>query len=172
MPLDTSQQAFIIHPPPDFLQRHPALRHGSAALAQKYASKELVTDEMLQQVGQSLWQTLDVGPDLARARQQAGVRVLPLVVEGDDPARMHEAMTHMQGSLRAVFADVPAPTGAPQFLDAVERDVEVARGAIGVVLSREHIASLLIDNLNASVHVRAMLTDLFLIDQAMKVGPT
>jgi hypothetical protein len=36
------------------------------------------------------------------------------------------------------------------------------------VLSRERIASLLVDNLNASVHLRALLTDLFLIEQACK----
>lgn len=84
--------------------------------------------------------------------------------------RMHEAMTHMQGSLRAAFAVLPAASGAAHFTDAVERDVEVARGALGVVLSRERIGSLLIDNFNASVHVRAMLTDLFLIEQALKTA--
>lgn len=83
-------------------------------------------------------------------------------------ARMHEAMTHMQGSLRAAFADLPAQSGASHFTDAVERDVEVARGALGVVLSRRQIGSLLIDNFNASVHMRALLTDLFLIEQALK----
>jgi hypothetical protein len=84
--------------------------------------------------------------------------------------RMHEAMTHMQGPLRAAFAGLPAESGAAHFTDAVERDVEVARGALGVVLSRKHIGSLLIDNFNASVHVRAMLTDLFLVEQALKVA--
>ena len=43
-----------------------------------------------------------------------------------------------------------------------------SRGAIGLVLGRERISSLLVDNLNASVHVRALLTDLFLIEQALK----
>lgn len=85
--------------------------------------------------------------------------------------RMHEAMTAMQGSLRAAFAGLPGPSGAAHFTDAVERDVEVARGALGVVLSRQHIGSLLIDNFNASVHVRALLTDLFLIEQALKAPP-
>ena len=84
--------------------------------------------------------------------------------------RMHEAMTHMQGSLRAAFAGLPAESGAAHFTDAVESDVEVARGALGVVLSRSHIGSLLIDNFNASVHVRAMLTDLFLVEQALKAA--
>jgi hypothetical protein len=89
----------------------------------------------------------------------------------DTLARMHEAMTHMQGSLRAAFADLPAASGASDFTDAVERDVAVARGALGVVLSRQHIGSLLIDNFNASVHMRALLTDLFLIEQALKAAP-
>jgi hypothetical protein len=83
-------------------------------------------------------------------------------------ARMHESLTHIQGSLRAALAELPESAGVSHFTDAVERDVQVARGAIGMVLSRERIASLLVDNLNASVHVRALLTDLFLIEQALK----
>ena len=86
----------------------------------------------------------------------------------DTLARMHEALSSMQGSLRAAFTGLPEPAGVTHFTDAVERDVQVARGAIGVVLSRERIASLLVDNLNASVHIRALLTDLFLIEQALK----
>jgi hypothetical protein len=89
----------------------------------------------------------------------------------DTLERMHAALTDMQGALRATFADLPAASGASHFTDAVERDVQVARGALGVVLSRERIGSLLVDNLNASVHVRALLTDLFLIEQALKPVP-
>jgi len=54
------------------------------------------------------------------------------------------------------------------FLTALDRDASVARGAVGLVLSRAKISSLLVDNLNASVHVRALLTDLFLLEQALK----
>jgi hypothetical protein len=89
----------------------------------------------------------------------------------DTLARMHEALTDMQGSLRAAFVGVPATSGVTDFTDAVEEDVKAARGAIGVVLSRDRIASLLVDNLNASVHLRALLTDLFLIEQALKAAP-
>jgi hypothetical protein len=39
---------------------------------------------------------------------------------------------------------------------------------VGLVLSRDHIGSLLVDNLNASVHLRAVLTDVFLLEQALK----
>jgi len=55
-----------------------------------------------------------------------------------------------------------------QFLDAVRRDAAVAQGAIGLVLDRPAISSLLVDNLNATIHLRALLTDLFLVDQARK----
>lgn len=99
----------------------------------------------------------------AQGRQDdAGTELRPTL------ARMHEALTGMQGSIRAAFAGLPGPSGAQDFTDAVERDVLSARGAIGVVLSRQRIPSLLVDNLNASVHLRALLTDLFLIEQAGK----
>ena len=80
--------------------------------------------------------------------------------------QMHHALTAIQGLIGSGFAEVPAALGVGDFADAVERDVRSARGAIGLVLSRARIASLLVDNLNASVHLRALLTDLFLIDQA------
>lgn len=54
------------------------------------------------------------------------------------------------------------------FLDAVARDAAIARGAVALALRREGISSLLVDNLNASVHLRALLTDLFLIEQSLK----
>ena len=37
-----------------------------------------------------------------------------------------------------------------------------------LTLARSGISSQLIDNLNASIHVRALLTDLFLLDEALK----
>jgi hypothetical protein len=82
--------------------------------------------------------------------------------------RMHTALTGMQGSLWAAFSSLSPLTGARDFIDTVERDVLAARGAIGLVHSRVRISSLLVDNLNASVHLRALLTDLFLIEQALK----
>jgi hypothetical protein len=57
---------------------------------------------------------------------------------------------------------------AAAFLEAVTEDARKARGAIALVLSRPAISSLLVDNLNASIHLRALLTDMFLIEQALK----
>ena len=61
---------------------------------------------------------------------------------------------------------VPATVNA--FLDAVKQDAAKARGAIGLVVSRPAISSLLVDNLNASIHLRALLTDCFLVEQAFR----
>jgi hypothetical protein len=85
-------------------------------------------------------------------------------------SNMHHALTSLQGALDAGFAGTSVASGAGDFREAVERDIKSARGAIGLVLSRPHITSLLVDNLNASVHLRALLTDLFLIDQARKAA--
>jgi hypothetical protein len=86
-------------------------------------------------------------------------------------ARMHAALTGFEPVLRAMLA-VPggaAGQGLGDYLDAVCRDAAVARGAIALVLGRAVIPSLLVDNLNASVHLRALLTDVFLVEQAQKL---
>ncbi|MET0292446.1 MAG: hypothetical protein ABW136_08780 [Steroidobacteraceae bacterium] len=54
------------------------------------------------------------------------------------------------------------------FLDALAADARAARGAVALVLRKPAIPSLLVDNLNASVHVRALLTDVFLVEQSLR----
>lgn len=57
----------------------------------------------------------------------------------------------------------------PAFTSVVERDAESSLAAIEMVLGQDAISSQLIDNLNASIHLRALLTDLFLIDEILKL---
>jgi hypothetical protein len=54
------------------------------------------------------------------------------------------------------------------FIDVLDRDARSALAALRLVLAQRSISSQLIDNLNASIHVRALLTDLFLIDEVLK----
>jgi hypothetical protein len=54
------------------------------------------------------------------------------------------------------------------FIEVINRDASDARAAIQLVLAHPAIGSQLIDNLNASIHLRALLTDLFLVDEALK----
>jgi hypothetical protein len=50
----------------------------------------------------------------------------------------------------------------------IRRDAADALAAIELVLAQRSISSQVVDNLNASIHVRALLTDLFLIDEILK----
>lgn len=60
------------------------------------------------------------------------------------------------------------PKKGAAFFSAVDADGRVALAAIRLVLAREDISSQLIDNLNASIHLRALLTDLFVVDEVLK----
>jgi hypothetical protein len=54
------------------------------------------------------------------------------------------------------------------FRDVLEGDARAALAAIELVRAQRSISSQLVDNLNASIHVRALLTDLFLLDELLK----
>lgn len=54
------------------------------------------------------------------------------------------------------------------FIDVLDRDARSSLAAVRLVMAQPSISSQLIDNLNASIHVRALLTDLFLIDEILK----
>jgi hypothetical protein len=54
------------------------------------------------------------------------------------------------------------------FLAVLGRDSRDSLAAIELVLAQPVISSQLIDNLNASVHLRALLTDLFLLDEILR----
>ena len=54
------------------------------------------------------------------------------------------------------------------FIGVLERDARDAQAAAQMVLAQPSIGSQIVDNLNANIHVRALLTDLFLIDEILK----
>lgn len=54
------------------------------------------------------------------------------------------------------------------FLAVLDRDSHDSLAAIELVLAQPAISSQLIDNLNASIHLRALLTDLFLLDEILR----
>src|SRR5271169_4832092 len=55
------------------------------------------------------------------------------------------------------------------FFAVLDRDARDSLAAIELVLAQPALSSQLIDNLNASIHLRALLTDLFLIDEVFKL---
>jgi hypothetical protein len=54
------------------------------------------------------------------------------------------------------------------YMTVLDADARASLVAIQLVLAQATISSQLIDNLNASIHLRALLTDLFLVDEIMK----
>jgi hypothetical protein len=54
------------------------------------------------------------------------------------------------------------------FFAVLDRDARDSLAAIQLVLAQPAIGSQLIDNLNASIHLRALLTDLFLAGEILK----
>jgi hypothetical protein len=66
--------------------------------------------------------------------------------------------------------DVEGANEVEAFVAQVEHDVKRAAGVLALVRSRPAISSQLVDNLNASIHIRVLLTDLFLIDEVLKLG--
>jgi hypothetical protein len=58
------------------------------------------------------------------------------------------------------------------FFAVLQRDASDSLAAIDLVLAQSVIGSPLIDNLNASIHLRALLTDLFLLTEIAKIQRT
>ena len=77
------------------------------------------------------------------------------------------ALDGLAGALRGFVAEAslePATTWA-EVLDVVERDASDTLSALRRVAAQSSVSSQLIDNLNANIHFRALLTDLFLVDE-------
>lgn len=84
--------------------------------------------------------------------------------------RFDEALIGLGDSYRSlVHEEGRTPIAAYQaFLSVLTSDATSTQAALRLVLAQPGISSQLVDNLNASIHVRALLTDVFLIDEALK----
>jgi len=80
--------------------------------------------------------------------------------------QIEAALDGLPDAFRAAVKDDPdAPEGAWEDLVAVlESDASATLATIRLIASRTGISSQLVDNLNANIHLRALLTDLFLMD--------
>jgi hypothetical protein len=84
--------------------------------------------------------------------------------------RAVKALTGLADSCAKAVAEAGlGPAGKYQaFITVLQRDVQDSLAALDLVLAQPAISSQLIDNLNASIHLRALLTGLFLIDEILK----
>jgi hypothetical protein len=93
--------------------------------------------------------------------------------EGSDLGRqLREKLTQAAKAMRALRASCASAVRKLQlapaakydaFFEVLARDAESSVAAVELVLAQPVISSQLIDNLNASIHVRALLTGLFLV---------
>ncbi len=85
-------------------------------------------------------------------------------------SRLDAALTGLGDVFRGVVA-AEAPDDAGKFhpfIAVLDRDAEASQAAVRLVLGQPGISSQLVDNLNASIHLRALLTDIFLVDEVLK----
>jgi hypothetical protein len=84
--------------------------------------------------------------------------------------RAVEALTGLPGACAIAVKQEGLEPAAKYlaFIAVLDRDSHDSLAAIEVVLAQSAISSQLIDNLNASIHLRALLTDLFLLGEILK----
>lgn len=84
--------------------------------------------------------------------------------------RAGNALTGLAGSCAQAVAEEGLEPAEKYhaFIAVLQRDAQDSLAALELVLAQPAISSQLIDNLNASIHLRALLTGLFLIDEIFK----
>jgi len=73
--------------------------------------------------------------------------------------KMLQGMANMSAALEGSSND---------FEQVIREDIRKASAAISFVLAQPRMSSELVDNLNASIHLRAVLTDLFLYSEVYR----
>lgn len=89
-------------------------------------------------------------------------------------SRSAEAMSGLAGAYAEIVRELRLEPAEPYhaFMAILGRDAGNALAAIQLVIVQPRISAQLIDNLNASIHLRTLLTDIFLIDELVKLRLT
>lgn len=81
--------------------------------------------------------------------------------------RMEGALDGLAASLGRACEGMEPVAAWSEMGAVLDRDAHAALAAVRLVGAQPSISSELVDNLNASVHLRAVLTDLFLVDELL-----
>ena len=89
-------------------------------------------------------------------------------------ARALDAIAGLKAACFAAISSEPLAVREKYeaFFEVLGQDAQKSIAAIELVLAQPVISSQLIDNLNACIHLRAMLTDLFLITEILQLRQT
>lgn len=94
-------------------------------------------------------------------------------------AQLRDHLTRFENALTGlsqVYRDAAAALGVgpadalDSFLKVLDADAAATQAALRLVLGQPGISSQMIDNINASIHVRALLTDVFVVDEILKAS--
>ena len=88
----------------------------------------------------------------------------------DHLKRFEGALTGLAQAYRdcAAALGVGPADALEAFLKTLDADANTTQAALRLVLAQPGISSQMIDNINASIHVRALLTDVFIVDEILK----
>lgn len=88
----------------------------------------------------------------------------------DHLKRFDSALTGLAQAYRdcAAALGVGPADALDALLKTVERDAATTQAMLRLVLGQPGISSQMIDNINASIHVRALLTDVFVVDEIIR----
>ena len=75
----------------------------------------------------------------------------------------------LDGLDAAFRAHLPTGEATESALAVLRRDAEASRAFVRLVAAQSAVSSQLIDNLNASIHIRALLTDVFVLGELVGV---
>jgi hypothetical protein len=117
-------------------------------------------------------------PERIEAIEQAYELMLAYAAQGrqndtDDSSSIRRFLQRADAALDGLTACL-AETVADRsniyvdFIQVLDQDARHTRAALRLALGQRALSSQLIDNLNASIHIRALLTDIFLIDESLK----
>ena len=82
--------------------------------------------------------------------------------------RLEDALDGLGGLVAAEGRRGDGQAALLAFAELLETDAARALVGVRLVLAVPSIGSQIVDNLNASIHLRTLLTDLFLVDEALK----
>ena len=94
----------------------------------------------------------------------------PAGADADVRDRLGRALAAMDRLEAAARAAAGEDAALHAWIDVLAADIARSRAGLALVRSRAAISSQLVDNLNASIHLRALLTDLFVLDEALKTN--
>jgi len=80
---------------------------------------------------------------------------------------LYEALDGLAADADASLVAAELADSGKDFLQVLRDDAGKSQAIIRLVLARSRVSSQVIDNLNASIHLRALLTDIFVLDEVL-----